>query len=191
MLKLLVIAGSTRRGRFSERPARWIHARAAEREGVDAEFIDLRDYPLPFFDEPEAPSVARESYTEPAVARWTRKVSEGDGFIIVTPEYNHGYPAVLKNSLDYVFEAWHGKPVGFVSYGSAMGVRAVEQLRLVAVELRMVPIRDALHIPPPVFAAARDAAVDEAPALLEALSEPAGVLIDELVRWAGMLRSAR
>ncbi|MHB8143924.1 MAG: NADPH-dependent FMN reductase [Thermoleophilia bacterium] len=183
--------GSTRRGRFSERPARWIHAMAAKRDGLDAELIDLREYQLPFFDEPVTPSAARESYTDPEVVRWTEKVKQGDGYIIVAPEYNHGYPAVLKNAIDYVFEAWHGKPVGFVSYGSAMGARSVEQLRLVSVELRMMPIRDALHIPPAIFNAAR--AVDEAEALslLEPLREPAGILLDQLTLWAGRLKSVR
>ncbi len=189
LLKIQIIMGSTRRGRFSERPARWIHAMAAERDGLDAELIDLREYPLPFFDEPVTPSAARESYTAPGVVRWTEKVKQGDGYIVVAPEYNHGYPAVLKNAIDYVFEAWQGKPIGFVSYGSAMGVRSVEQLRLVSVELRMMPIRDALHIPPAIFNAARAADKADALSLLEPLNEPAGILLDQLALWAGRLKN--
>ena len=183
--------GSTRRGRFSERPGRWIHALAAAREGVAAELVDLRDYPLPFFDEPVTPSAAAESYTDPDVVRWTAKVHQADGYIIVAPEYNHGCPAVLKNALDYVFEAWHGKPVSFVSYGSAMGARSVEMLRLAAVELRMMPIRDALHLPPQIFNAARDATAEEAQMLLRQLNEPADVMLDQILLWAGRLRMFR
>src|SRR4029077_8136409 len=103
----------------------------------------------PFFEEPMPPGMAKDSYTNPGVVRWRDKVREGDGFIICTPEYNHGYPAVLENALDYVYFAWSRKAVAFVSWGGAGGPRSVEQLRLVAIELDMAPTRAAAHIQNP------------------------------------------
>ena len=86
------------------------------------------------------------SYTNPAVAKWTAKIADGDGFIIVTPEYSHGYPAVLKNALDYVYKEWNGKKIAFVGYGGVGAARAIEQLRQVVIELQMIPMRSAVHI---------------------------------------------
>lgn len=147
MITLHIIIGTTRENRFSEKPAYFIYEEAKKKPGVNAELIDLRDWFLPFFDEPVSPSFNKGEYKNALAAEWAKKVSEADGYIIVTGEYNHGYPAVLKNALDYVYKEWNNKAVGFVSYGSAGGARSVEQLRQVAVELRMVPIRSALHIP--------------------------------------------
>ncbi|MCL5224312.1 MAG: NAD(P)H-dependent oxidoreductase, partial [Patescibacteria group bacterium] len=144
-IKLRVILGSTRQGRLGDKLAKWIHDLAKERGDLDVELLDLRDYPLPFLGE-EA-----RSASEPAdklIAAWATKVSEADGFIIATAEYNHGYPAVLKNALDSIKNEWSNKPVAFVSWGGVSGgARAVEQLRQVVVELQMVPIRNAVHIP--------------------------------------------
>ena len=103
-LKIKVIVGSTRANRFSEKPANWIHAEAQKRSDLDVELLDLRDYPLPFFEEAMPPGMAKDGYTNPAVVKWRDKVREADGFIICSPEYNHGYPAVLKNALDYAEE---------------------------------------------------------------------------------------
>ena len=100
-LKIKVIVGSTRPNRFSEKPAQWIFDLAKKRADLDVELLDLRDYPLPFFEEALPPGLAKDGYTNPAVVKWREKIREADGFIIVTPEYNHGYPAVLKNALDY------------------------------------------------------------------------------------------
>ena len=140
-MKIQVILGSTRQGRFGEKIASWVMEHAAE-----AELLDLRDYPLPFFDESVSPSSIKEPYTNPAVAKWTKKISEGDAYLVITPEYNHGYPAVPKNALDYVYKEWNGKKIGFVGYGVVGAVRAIEQLRQDAIELRMIPLRDAVHI---------------------------------------------
>src|SRR4026207_1494560 len=146
-LKIKVIVGSTRANRFGEKPASWIFELARKRSDLDVELLDLRDYPLPFFEEAMPPGLAKDGYTNPAVVKWRDKIKEADGFIIVTPEYNHGYPAVLKNALDYTYFAWARKAVAFVSWGSAGGARGVEQLRMVAVELDMVPIRFAGALP--------------------------------------------
>ncbi|HTX19838.1 MAG TPA: NAD(P)H-dependent oxidoreductase, partial [Bacteroidota bacterium] len=110
--------------------------------------IDLRDWQLPMYDEPISPVSNKGIYTNPIGRKWADKIGEADGYIIVTPEYNHGYPAVLKNAIDWVFQEWRRKPVGFVSYGNLGGARVIEQLRQVVIELQMLPIRNAVHIPP-------------------------------------------
>jgi NAD(P)H-dependent FMN reductase len=136
-----VVLGSTRQGRSGERVARWFLETAADRTDLRLELVDLRDWPLPFFDSPVPPITGR--YDDPAQQAWAAKVAEADAYVLVSPEYNHGYTAVLKNALDTVFAEWGGKPVGFVGYGGpAGGVRAVEQLRQVVVELGMVPLRE-------------------------------------------------
>lgn len=146
-----IILGSTRKGRFGEQPARWIFEKLSKNADVTSELVDLRDFPLPFYDEEVSPSYLKVPYTHKDVVKWTQKVAKADAYIIVTPEYNHGYPAVLKNALDYVFKEWNHKTVGFVSYGSVGGARAVEQLRQVVIELQMEPIRASVHIVAPWF----------------------------------------
>ena len=146
-LNIKVIAGSTREGRFSDKAAAWIAEEIKKQEEVVVEVLDLRDYNMPFFNEPMSPSFKQEPYTNEAVTRFTKKIEEGDAFVIVTPEYNHGTSGVLKNALDWVYPEWNNKPIAFVSYGSVGGARAVEQLRLNAIELQMAPIRAAVHIP--------------------------------------------
>ena len=151
MVKIQVIIGSTRQGRFGDKPAKWIFGKLKEKEGVSAELIDLRDWPLPFFDEPVSPGMMemqKADYVSELGKRWAKKVGEADGYLIVTPEYNHGYSAVLKNALDYVYKEWNKKPVAFMSYGGISGgTRAVQQLRQVVIELQMVPIRAGVHVP--------------------------------------------
>src|SRR3712207_1446756 len=119
MLKIGLIIGSTRAGRFADHPAKWIHEIAAKRGDMDVEVLDLRDYPMPFFDEP-ASSAWVPSRNEVA-QRWQRKIASLDGFIITAAEYNRGPTAVLKNAFDYAYTEWNRKPVGFVGYGSVGG----------------------------------------------------------------------
>jgi NAD(P)H-dependent FMN reductase len=151
IIKVKVIIGSTRPNRFSEKPAHWIYEETQKREGVAAELLDLRDYSMPFFDQPISPAMSGGKYANDVVKTWAGKIKDGDAFIIVTPEYNHGYPAVLKNALDSIFQEWNKKPVGFVSYGNAGGARSVEQLRQVVIELQMFPIRNAIHLPAEIY----------------------------------------
>ena len=99
-MKILIIIGSTRQNRFSEKPANWIFEEAKKRKEFEVELLDLRNYPLPFFDEPVSPSFAKEPFSNENVKMLSKKINEADGFIVVTPEYNHGYPAVLKNMFD-------------------------------------------------------------------------------------------
>lgn len=185
-LKIKVIVGSTRANRFSEGPANWIADLAKKRSDLAVELLDLRDYPLPFFEEALPPGAARDNYTQPVVVRWREKIQEADGYIVCTPEYNHGYPAVLKNALDYTYYAWGRKPVAFVSWGGNAGLRAVEQLRLVAIELDMAPIRFAVHLPTPPWLIKDVSEIDT-----DATRQNATALLDHLTWWAVALRAAR
>src|SRR5438105_3150030 len=118
-----VIVGSTREGRFSEKPAHWIFHHLKKRADVDARLLDLRAFPMPFFDQPVTPATpGRPAFEHPVVQTWTAAIAQSDGFVFVTPEYNFGPSAVLKNAIDWVYSEWHRKPAGFVRYGSAMGV---------------------------------------------------------------------
>lgn len=185
-LNIKVIVGSTRPNRFSEQAAQWIFEKARQRADLNVELVDLRDYPMPFFEEAMPPGMVKEGYAHPVVTRWREKVTEGDGFIIATPEYNHGYPAVLKNALDYVYWNWSRKAVAFVSWGGGGGARAVEQLRLVAIELDMAPIRHAVHM------ANFWALLDENRKIkTESFEKTGDGLLDQLTWWAGALKAAR
>lgn len=189
ILNVKIILGSTRQNRFSEKPGHWILGVLGKTEGVKAELLDLRDYPMPFFDEAETPSYKSKPYPDPTVVKWTAKIADADAFIIIAPEYNHGYPAVLKNALDYVYQEWNNKPVGFITYGSAMGARSVEQLREVAVELQMAPIRNAIHMPyDTVMAIGKGTSEEEA---FAPYAERAAGLVTQLLNWASALKGMR
>lgn len=145
--KIHVILASIREGRAGEKVAKWFMDTVAGFEGADLELVDLRDYPLPMFADAESPSSRQGRHKLPEVQRWIDKVAEADGYIILTPEYNHGYSSALKNALDYPYKEWNGKAIGFVGYGgSAGGARAVEQLRQVAGELQMYDVRPQVTI---------------------------------------------
>lgn len=147
-LKITVILGSIREGRAGEKVAKWFMEALKDSAHAQLELLDLRDYPLPLFADATPPSMRQGPHANAAVQKWLDKIAAADGFIIITPEYNHGYPGPLKNAIDYVYAEWNGKPVGFVSYGGlAAGSRAVEQLREVAVELQMIPVREQVMIP--------------------------------------------
>ena len=153
------------------------------------EILDLRDYPLPFFDEPMSPTAAmgkKGAYPYPVSAQWTAKIGEADGFIFVTPEYNHGYSAVLKNAFDYVGREWNKKPVAFVGYGTVGGARAVEQLRPVVTEQQMVPMRTAVHMIAPWALPNKDGVTD-----LASFDMTADQMLDQLIWWGNALKTAR
>ena len=190
MTVISVIVGSTREGRFSEKPAHWILQHLKKREGVDARLLDLRDFPMPFFDQRVSPSTAGKApYENAVVQRWTAAIAASDGFIFVTPEYNYGTSAVLKNAIDWVYPEWNRKAAGFVSYGSALGARAVQQLRETAIELQLAPVRRSVHIPVSTLRAHfQGGDVDAGLAELEAA---AAALIDDLLWWTRTLETAR
>lgn len=146
MINIKIIAGSTRPGKFNVQPARWITEIAKKREDMNAELLDLSEINLPFLDEPVPPMM--QNYSKEHTKQWSAKISEADGFVFVTPEYNHSYSPALKNALDFLFAEWNYKPVTFVSYGSlAGGSRAVEHLRSVVAELRMYDLREQIMLP--------------------------------------------
>ena len=137
-----VIVGSTREGRFSERMAHWIVGHA--QDAFEVELLDLRDFALPFFEEAHAPMMTAP--THPVARAWAAKLAACDAFIATVAEYNRGPTAVLKNAIDYAYAEWARKPIGFVGYGGVGAARAVEQLRLVAIEVQMAPIRTGIHL---------------------------------------------
>jgi NAD(P)H-dependent FMN reductase len=151
MQRIQVLIGSTRPNRFADKPAAWIMNRLAATEGVDAELVDLRDYPLPLYESTRSPAFTKRDYPTDQIRAWGTKLDGADGYIVLVAEYNHAYTAALKNALDTVYPELNRKPIAFVGYGGVGGARAVEQLRLVAVEFEMAPLRHAVHILPDVM----------------------------------------
>ncbi|MFZ0248692.1 MAG: NADPH-dependent FMN reductase [Acidimicrobiales bacterium] len=187
---LQVITGTTREGRFSERVAAWVMGRLEGHDAFEPELVDLRDHPLPFFDG-DAPARTGRDYADEAVTRFSRVIDRADGYVILTGEYNHGYPAVLKNALDSTFVEWRRKPVAYVGWGNTGGARAIEQLRAVAVEFEMAPLRHAVHVLPDVLIAVRQAPDPADPALFAPLDARLDTLADDLAWWMRALASAR
>ena len=139
MTRIGIILGSTRPNRNGEQVARWVFDVASRRHDAEFELVDLRDYPLPHLDEPLPPSLGH--YQHEHTKQWADKIASFDGFVIVTPEYNHGTSGVLKNAIDYLYAEWNNKAAGFVSYGLAGGARAAEHLRLACAELQIADVR--------------------------------------------------
>ena len=135
MLKVAILLGSTRPGRNGEAVANWVHSLAKNRKDAEFEVVDIAQFDLPLLDEPVPPSFGR--YSKPHTKAWAAKIDSFDAFVFVTPEYNHGPSGALKNAIDYLYREWNNKAAGFVSYGSAGGARAVEQLRLVMAEVQV------------------------------------------------------
>ena len=184
MLRIGILVGSTRPGRKADAVARWVHGIAAKRSDAEFELVDIQDYALPLLDEPVPPSLGR--YSRPHTMAWAAKIASFDGYVFVTPEYNHGIPGALKNAIDYLFGEWHHKAAGFVGYGSAGGVRAVEQLRLVLGEVMVADVRAQV-----MLSLARDfenfTVFKPAPAHEKSVD----AMIDQVVVWAGALKPLR
>jgi NAD(P)H-dependent FMN reductase len=185
-----VILASTRPARFGGKPASWVMQRLAARDDLRAELTDLRDHPLPFFDQDLPAAYTLREYPDERIARWGRTVDAADGFIVVLPEYNHGYPASLKNAIDHIFPEFHRKPLMCVGYGNVGGARAIEQLRLVSVELEMAPLRHAIHILPELMVPAMNADRFDAE-IFAPLDDKLDVAVTDLVWWANALSAAR
>ncbi len=146
MSHIAIIIGSTRPNRFSIQPAELLHKLAADHPEHVYTLVDLKELALPLLDEPMPPSMLDRTYSDEAVQKWSKIVDEADGFIFVTPEYNHGVPAALKNATDVLAPEWAYKPVAFVSYGVEGGVRSVAHMRSSLVWLNMFPIKDTLML---------------------------------------------
>lgn len=187
MSKIGIIISTTRDARFGEKAANWVFETAVQREGLDVEIVDLRDYPLPFFNE-AATNAWVPTQNEEGI-RWQKKVAEFDGYIFVTAEYNRGVPAVLKNAIDYSYNEWNRKPAAYVGYGSVGGARSIEHLRLINVELQMAPLRNGVHLQGADFFAVSQGqkTLDS----LDYLNDGLKAMLDELEWWTEALKRAR
>lgn len=178
------MTGSTRPGRINESVARWVLGLAAERRDAEFELVDIADYNLPLLDEPVPPSLGR--YTHAHTKKWASRIASFDAYVFVTPEYNHGIPGALKNAIDFLYAEWNNKAAAFVSYGSAGGVRAVEQLRLVMAELMVADVR--AHVSLSLFTDFENFSVfrphDRHKAELTSL-------LDQVIAWGGALKALR
>src|SRR3954467_13694137 len=139
MIRVGIILGSTRPGRNGEAVAKWVFENASKRTDAEYELVDIAEYNLPLLDEPVPPSMGQ--YSKDHTKRWAAKIASFDAFVFVTPEYNHSINGALKNAIDFLFAEWNNKAAGFVSYGSAFGVRAVEHLRGVCGEIKIADVR--------------------------------------------------
>jgi NAD(P)H-dependent FMN reductase len=166
--------------------AQWFVQRARDHGGFEIEVIDLLEFRLPLLDEPNHPRLRQ--YVNPHTHRWSERVDAADAFVFVTPEYNHGYPASLKNAIDYLHHEWRFKPVGFVSYGGvAAGTRSVEQLQQVVTAVKLFPLIEQVNIP------FYQQFLDDEGVLQanEVMEQAAGTLLDQLVKMEAALRPLR
>jgi NAD(P)H-dependent FMN reductase len=184
--KIGIIISSTREQRFGEKAANWIHGIASQRTDLDFEIVDLRDYPMPFF---EGVSPFYAPVQNDVAKRWGAKMAELDGYLFVTAEYNRSITGALKNALDWAYKEYNRKPAAYLGYGGVGGARAVEHLRLICVELQMAPTRHGVHI------SGADAMglifqgkpFEEFPHLVPSCT----ALLDDLAWWTKALKSAR
>ena len=184
MIKVAVIIGSTRPGRVGESVARWVYAIAQQRSDAEFELVDIKDFNLPLLDEPVPPSMGQ--YSQPHTKAWAAKIASFDAFVFVTPEYNHGTSGALKNALDFVYREWNNKAAGFVSYGSAGGARAVEQLRLVTSELQIAHVRNQVMLS--LFTDFESFSVFKPHPRHEG---SVNAMLDQVIAWGGALKTLR
>lgn len=188
--RIAVLLGTTREGRLSARVAEWVLDRLTALDLFEVEPLDLRDHPLPFFDG-RPPAHSLREYPTEQVARLGRRLDAADGFVVLTGEYNHGYPAVLKNAIDHTFVEWRRKPIAFIGWGNVGGARAIEQLREVAVELEMAPLRHAVHLLPDTMRAVRATADTNDLTPFGNLDPRLTLLAEDLAWWTAALSAAR
>lgn len=187
-MRIAIISGSTRPGRKSDRVAAWVHSSADVRPGVEFEVVRIADLGLPLLDEP-VPARAG-IYEREHTRRWSHVAASYDGFVIVTPEYNHSVPAALKNAIDFLYDEWSNKAVGFVGYGADGGVRAVEHLRQIMAEVRSAGVGTSVALAlSDDFADYRDPDADFTPRPHQ--DQILSSLLDEVIDWAKVLRGLR
>lgn len=186
MYNLKIVSASTRPGRKGILIAEWVYGLSARSEDFNVELLDLAEINLPFLDEPEHPSLRK--YTKDHTKRWSGMMDEADSLIFVTPEYNFGYPASLKNALDFLFQEWNYKPVGFVSYGGLSGgTRSVQQLKQVVTAQKMMPVAESVNIPFFTQYITEDHRfVGE-----ERLTKSVEIMLSELLKWTKALYPLR
>ena len=184
MVKIALIIGSTRPGRNGPAVAQWVYEQAKKRGDAEFEIVDIADFHLPLLDEPLPASFGQ--YSQPHTKAWAKKIEDFDGFIFITPEYNHSTSGALKNALDYLAAEWHNKAAGFVSYGSMSGSRAVEQLRPIMAELMMADVRQQV-----AFSLFTDFEYFSHFKPDSRHEEEAEVLFDQVLAWAEALKHVR
>jgi NAD(P)H-dependent FMN reductase len=188
--KIALIIGSTRATRFADKPAQWLLAEAQKRTDMEIELVDLRDYDLPLFDE-AASNLWMPSSDERAV-KWQNKMAAFDGYIFVVAEYNRSITGALKNALDQAYNEWNRKPMSAIAYGSVGGTRALEHLRNIAVELQMVPTRNAIHIGGSDFFTVHPLGQNaEIDSIADHLLPSVQATLDDVVWWANATKAAR
>ena len=184
VLRVAIILGSTRPGRNGEAVCQWIYEITKKRSDATFELVDIKDFNLPLLDEPIPPSMGQ--YYQEHTKVWSLKIDSFDAYVFVTAEYNHGIPGALKNSIDFLFKEWNNKVAGFVSYGSAGGVRAVEQLRLVMAELQVATVRAQVQLS--LFTDFENFSKFK-PALYNENS--VNTMLDQVIAWGGALKVLR
>jgi NAD(P)H-dependent FMN reductase len=188
--RIALIIGSTRPTRFADTPAQWMLKQAAARDDLDVEIVDLRDHPMPFFD--EAASNLWAPSQNPEAIRWQETIARFDGFIFVVAEYNHSITGVLKNALDQAYKEWNRKPFTAIGYGGTGAARAVEHLRGIGIELQMVSTKSAVHIGGGDFVAIHPYLGKQPIETIEANLIPSvTAALDELVWWSRATMAAR
>jgi NAD(P)H-dependent FMN reductase len=183
-MRIAIITGSTRPNRNNIAVARWVLELATTRRDATFELVDIADYHLPLLDEPLPPALGR--YAQAHTKRWAAKVASFDGYVFVTPEYNHGTSAALKNAIDYLYAEWNHKAAGFVSYGAIGGARAVEHLRAVMGNLLVADVTAQVMFS--LFTDFESMSVFQPHARHE---DSAHAMLDQVIAWSGALRSLR
>ena len=184
MLKIAIIVGSTRPGRKAAGVAKWAYEIARQRSDAEFEIVDIKDFNLPLLDEPNSPLFAQ--YTHEHTKRWSAKIASFDGYVFVTPEYNHATSGALKNAIDFLYNEWVNKAAGFIAYGGTSGARAVENLRLIMAELQVATVRTQVGLS--MFTDFENFTVFRPGAAQEKYVH---LMLDQLVAWAGALKTVR
>lgn len=184
MIRLAIIVGSTRPERKAAAVAKWVYDIARQRNDCSVELVDIADFNLPLLDEPVPPSMGQ--YSKPHTKVWAEKIDSFDAFVFVTPEYNHGISGALKNAIDFLYKEWNNKAAGFVGYGSAGGVRAVEHLRLVMGELQVADVRSQVMLS---LYSDFESFKDFKPARHQEAA--VSTTLDQVISWGGALKPLR
>jgi NAD(P)H-dependent FMN reductase len=184
VIKIAIILGSTRPNRNGQAVAKWVYEVAKKRSDAEFELVDIKDFNLPLLDEPVPPSLGQ--YSKPHTKVWAAKIGSFDAYVFVTPEYNHGTSAAIKNAIDFLFAEWNNKAAGFVSYGGASGARAVEHLRLNLAEVQMATVRNQVLLS--MFTDFENFSVFKPDPHKET---SVNAMLDQLIAWGGAMKTLR
>ena len=184
MIRIAIIIGSTRPGRKGEAVAKWVYEIAQKHSDAEFELVDIKDFNLPLLDEPASPIMGQ--YSKPHTKVWADKIASFDGYVFVTPEYNHGISGALKNAIDFLYAEWNDKAAGFVGYGGAGGARAVEQLRLVLAEVQIATVRNQVLLS--MFTDFENFSVFKPAPQHE---KSVNAMLDQVIAWGSALKTLR